>query len=130
MVTTQTPKKLLYRLISLKKHILRPHEIVDQIDKTTDKSGNSAGYSCNLPKSLLGGLLKRFVQEVLLCVLVYHLLQPSPQAVVIDPVVAFSLRPAPGRYSYVRMSADDITWEEMSVAEYLKFKERLANGAS
>lgn len=51
------------------------------------------------------------------------------QAVVIDPVVAFSLRPAPGRYSYVRMSADDITWEEMSVAEYLKFKERLVNGA-
>ncbi len=50
------------------------------------------------------------------------------QAVVVDPVVAFSLRPAPGKYSYVRMSADDITWEEMTVAEYLKFKERLVGG--
>ncbi len=53
-----------HRLISLKKYILRPHEIIDQIDRALDKADSEASYSCQLPQSLLGGLLKRFVQEV------------------------------------------------------------------
>lgn len=45
------------------------------------------------------------------------------------PWVGFAVRPNPGIWEYVRINVEELVVEELSVSEYLGFKERLANGS-
>jgi sucrose synthase len=50
------------------------------------------------------------------------------EAMVLPPWVGFAVRPRPGIWEYVRINVDELTLEELSVSEYLGFKEQLAIG--
>ena len=45
------------------------------------------------------------------------------------PWVGFAVRPKPGIWEFVRINVEELIVEELSVSEYLIFKERLANGS-
>ncbi|KAK4490439.1 hypothetical protein RD792_001116 [Penstemon davidsonii] len=45
------------------------------------------------------------------------------EAAVVPPHVAFAIRPSPGFWEYVKVSANDLSVEGISATEYLKFKE-------
>lgn len=47
----------------------------------------------------------------------------------IPPRVAFAIRLGIGEMHYLRLSVDDMAVEEMSVAHFLAFKEKLVPGA-
>lgn len=86
------------------KPILLPHQVQDELHRVCEEVNNPA-----LKTSDFG------------CVL--HSVQ---EAVVISPRIALALRVAMGDWHYLRINADDMTVEEMSVAHYLAFKEKLA----
>jgi sucrose synthase len=45
------------------------------------------------------------------------------EAAVIPPFVAFAVRPNPGFWEYVKVNAEDLSVEGISVSEYLQLKE-------
>jgi hypothetical protein len=49
------------------------------------------------------------------------------EAIVIPPWVALAIRPRPGVWEYVRVNVSELGVEELSVPEYLQFKEQLVN---
>lgn len=50
----------------------------------------------------------------------FHLKQ---EAVVLPPYIAFAVRPNPGFWEYVKVDANDLAVEAITVTEYLKLKE-------
>ena len=46
-------------------------------------------------------------------------------AAVVPPYVAFSVRPNPGFSEFVKVNADDLAVDGISVTEFLKFKEMI-----
>lgn len=50
------------------------------------------------------------------------------EAIVIPPWVALAIRPRPGVWEYVRVNISELAVEELTVPEYLQFKEELADG--
>lgn len=50
------------------------------------------------------------------------------EAIVLPPFVAIAVRPRPGVWEYVRVNVYELTVEQLSVSEYLRFKEELVNG--
>ena len=49
------------------------------------------------------------------------------EAIVYPPWVAMAVRPKPGVWEYVRVNVDELMLDELSVSEYLAFKELLVN---
>lgn len=47
------------------------------------------------------------------------------EAAVIPPFLAFAVRPNPGFWEYVKVNAEDLSVEGISVSEYLQFKEMI-----
>ncbi|XP_078154965.1 sucrose synthase 2 [Carex rostrata] len=54
-------------------------------------------------------------------------LRGAQEAIVLPPWVALAIRPRPGVWEYVRVNVSELGVEELSVAEYLQFKEQLAD---
>jgi len=54
-------------------------------------------------------------------------LRGAQEAIVFPPWVALAIRPRPGVWEYVRVNVSELGVEELSVAEYLQFKEQLAD---
>ncbi|CAN6464105.1 unnamed protein product [Victoria cruziana] len=54
-----------------------------------------------------------------------YLVNATKEAVAVPPIIAFSVRPAPGIWEFVKVDANDLASEGISSAEYLKFKELL-----
>lgn len=50
------------------------------------------------------------------------------EAIVLPPWVALATRPLPGVWEYVRVNLKEKAVEELTVAEYLQFKEELVDG--
>lgn len=57
-------------------------------------------------------------------------LKAAQEAIVLPPWVALAIRPRPGVWEYVRVNVSELAVEELSVPEYLQFKEELADGSS
>ncbi|KAJ8501208.1 hypothetical protein OPV22_011760 [Ensete ventricosum] len=57
-------------------------------------------------------------------------IQAAQEAIVIPPSVALAIRPRPGVWEYVRVNISELAVEELTVPEYLQFKEQLADGSS
>ncbi|RRT76552.1 hypothetical protein B296_00009255 [Ensete ventricosum] len=55
-------------------------------------------------------------------------IQAAQEAIVIPPLVALAIRPRPGVWEYVRVNISELAVEELTVPEYLQFKEQLADG--
>ncbi|KAG8663547.1 sucrose synthase 3 isoform X2 [Manihot esculenta] len=52
------------------------------------------------------------------------------EAIVLPPFVAIAIRPRPGVWEYVRVNVYELGVEQLSVSEYLRFKEELVDGPS
>ncbi|TJX44360.1 sucrose synthase, partial [Soehngenia saccharolytica] len=56
------------------------------------------------------------------------MLRSTQEAIIIPPWVALAVRPRPGVWEYVRVNVEELVAEQLSVPEYLEFKEHLVNG--
>nr|Q41607.1 RecName: Full=Sucrose synthase 2; AltName: Full=Sucrose-UDP glucosyltransferase 2 [Tulipa gesneriana]CAA65640.1 sucrose-synthase 21 [Tulipa gesneriana] len=56
-------------------------------------------------------------------------LKAAQEAIVIPPWVALAIRPRPGVWEYVRVNVSELAVEELTVPEYLQFKEELVDGS-
>ncbi|CAN1353210.1 Sucrose synthase 2 [Linum perenne] len=50
------------------------------------------------------------------------------EAIVLPPFVAIAVRPRPGVWEYVRVNVNDLSVDQLTISEYLKFKEELVDG--
>ncbi|KAK4758633.1 hypothetical protein SAY87_019934 [Trapa incisa] len=99
---------LLSRYVAQGKGILQPHHLIDGLE-------NLIGYD-ESKKALNDGPLS----EVLRC---------AQEAIVLPPFVAIAVRPRPGVWEYVRVNVFELSVEQLTVSEYLHFKEELVDGA-
>nr|AFO84091.1 sucrose synthase [Actinidia deliciosa] len=100
---------LLSRYVEQGKGILQPHHLIDELDKIVgDDEAN-----LTLIDGPFGDVLKS-----------------AQEAIVLPPFVAMAIRPRPGVWEYVRVNVYELSVEQLSVAEYLRFKEELVDGQS
>lgn len=89
------------------KGILKPHQLFAEFEAI-----------CETDK---GKLQEHAFKEVLKC---------TQEAIVLPPWVALAIRLRPGVWEYVRVNVNALVVEELTVPEYLHFKEELVNGTS
>ncbi|CAA7400743.1 unnamed protein product [Spirodela intermedia] len=58
----------------------------------------------------------------------WEVVRAAQEAIVLPPWVALAVRPRPGVWEYIRVNVNELAVEELSVAEYLQFKEELIDG--
>ncbi|KAK4355656.1 hypothetical protein RND71_024627 [Anisodus tanguticus] len=97
---------LLSRYVAQGKGILQPHHLIDEF--------NNAVCDDTACEKLKEGLL---------C----EVLKSTQEAIVLPPFVAIAVRPRPGVWEYVRVNIYDLSVEELSIPEYLHFKEELVD---
>ncbi|OMO63899.1 Sucrose synthase [Corchorus capsularis] len=98
---------LLSRYVAQGKGILQPHTLFDELD-------NVIGDEQSRQKLRDGPF-----SEVL---------KSAMEAIVLPPFVAIAVRPRPGVWEYVRVNVYELSVEQLTVSEYLSFKEELAEG--
>ncbi|KAF8387722.1 hypothetical protein HHK36_026376 [Tetracentron sinense] len=98
---------LLSRFVDQGKGILQPHQLIDEL---TNVIGEHKGKQ-NLSDDPFGEVLKS-----------------AQEAIVLPPFVAIAVRPRPGVWEYVRVNVSELSVEQLTVSEYLRFKEELADG--
>jgi hypothetical protein len=50
------------------------------------------------------------------------------EAIVLPPYVAIAVRPRPGVWEHVRVNVHELSVEQLTISEYLRFKEELVDG--
>nr|AHN50409.1 sucrose synthase 2 [Lilium davidii var. unicolor] len=98
---------LLSRYMVRGKGILQPHELMDGLASVIAE-GRSADNLSSGP--------------------FFEALQSAQEAIVLPPFVAIAIRPRPGVWEYVRVNVYELSVEQLSISEYLHFKEDLVNG--
>ncbi|GLJ10905.1 hypothetical protein SUGI_0137720 [Cryptomeria japonica] len=98
---------LLSRYVAQGKKILQPHHLLDGLAEVKGESDEH--------KKLKDGVFGDMIRA-------------TQEAIVIPPWVALAVRPRPGIWEYVRVNVDELVVEQLSVSEYLEFKENLVNG--
>jgi sucrose synthase len=98
---------LLSRYVAQGKSILQPHHLVDELD-------NIIGDDSARQKLRDGPF-----SEVL---------RAAQEAIVLPPFVAIAIRPRPGVWEFVRVNVFELSVEELTISEYLRFKEELVDG--
>lgn len=100
---------LLSRYVAQGKGILQPHDLLDELEKLiTDDKARLA-----LSEGPFGEVLKS-----------------AQEAIIHPPFVALAVRPRPGVWEFVRVNVNELSVEQLSVSEYLGFKEELVDGRS
>lgn len=97
---------VLSRIESHGKGILKPHQLMAEFDAI-----------CKEDTKLLDGAF-------------HEVLKSTQEAIVLSPWVALAIRLRPGVWEYVRVNVNALIVEELTVPEYLHFKEELVNGSS
>ncbi|KAF2315037.1 hypothetical protein GH714_037634 [Hevea brasiliensis] len=100
---------LLCRYVDQGKGILQPHTLIDEFDNIVGEDEARLG----LRDGPFGEILKS-----------------AQEAIVLPPFVAIAIRPRPGVWEYVRVNVFELSVEQLSVSEYLQFKEELVDGPS
>ncbi|CAN6468698.1 unnamed protein product [Victoria cruziana] len=95
---------LLSRYVDQGKGILQPHHLVDELESMIHMDDG------------LKGLSDGSFKDVLRC---------TQEAIVLPPCVAMAIRPRPGFWEFVLFNVHELSVEQLNVAEYLQFKERL-----
>ncbi|KAK3004679.1 hypothetical protein RJ639_018705 [Escallonia herrerae] len=98
---------LLSRYVAQGKGILQPHHLIDEIDNVI---GDDAAR-----QKLSDGPFS-------------EVLKSAQEAIVLPPFVAIAVRPRPGVWEYVRVNVHDLSVDQLSTSEYLRFKEELVDG--
>ncbi|KAL5098384.1 hypothetical protein RYX36_002711 [Vicia faba] len=98
---------LLSRIEAKGKGILQHHQIIAEFEEIPEENRQK------LVNGAFGEVL-RSIQE----------------AIVLAPFVALAVRPRPGVWEYLRVDVQGLVVDELSAAEYLKFKEELVEGSS
>ncbi|KAK2649532.1 hypothetical protein Ddye_017021 [Dipteronia dyeriana] len=100
---------LLSRYVARGKGILQPHVLIDQLDNVIGED--------EAKQHLRDGPLS-------------DILKVTQEAIVLPPYVALAVRPRPGVWEYVRVNVNELNVEQLTVSEYLHFKEELVNGTA
>ncbi|KAL6548351.1 Sucrose synthase 3 [Orobanche gracilis] len=98
---------LLSRYVGQGKCILQPHHLIDELDNIIGDDSSRAKFN----DGTFGEVLKA-----------------AQEAIVLPPFVAIAIRPRPGVWEFVRVNVYQLSVEELSVSEYLGFKEELVDG--
>ncbi|CAL9748530.1 unnamed protein product [Musa acuminata subsp. burmannicoides] len=98
---------LLSRYVSQGKGLLQPHHLLDALATLGDDARTKLSEG---PFS--------------------DVLESAQEAVVLPPFVAIAVRPRPGIWEYVRVNVHELSVEQLSVSEYLQFKEELEDERS
>ncbi|KAL6181364.1 hypothetical protein ACLB2K_048019 [Fragaria x ananassa] len=97
-------KKVFARFVGDGKRLLKPQRIMEEVENSIEDG--------NEKSKVLRGLLG-------------YILSSTQEAAVVPPYVAFSVRPNPGFSEFVKVNADDLAVDGISVTEFLKFKEMI-----
>ncbi|XP_044492990.1 sucrose synthase 2 [Mangifera indica] len=97
---------LLSRYVSQGKGILQPHVLIDELDNVFGDD-EAREHLKNGPFS--------------------EVLKSAQEAIILPPFVAIAVRPRPGVWEYVRVNVHQLSVEQLSVSEYLHFKEALGD---
>lgn len=65
---------------------------------------------------------------MLSCLVLCACISVLQEAIVLPPFVAIAVRPRPGVWEYVRVNVHELSVEQLTVSEYLRFKEELVDG--
>nr|AAC28175.1 T2H3.8 [Arabidopsis thaliana] len=98
---------LLSRYVDQGKGILQPHNLIDELESVIGDDETK--------KSLSDGPFG-------------EILKSAMEAIVVPPFVALAVRPRPGVWEYVRVNVFELSVEQLTVSEYLRFKEELVDG--
>ncbi|KAF3436478.1 hypothetical protein FNV43_RR23570 [Rhamnella rubrinervis] len=98
---------LLSRFVAQGKGILQPHHLIDECDNVNSDDQSTQ----KLSDGPFGDVIKS-----------------AQEAIVLPPFVAIAVRPRPGVWEYVRVNVYELSVEQLSVSEYLHFKEELVDG--
>lgn len=93
---------LLLRYVGQGKGILQPHHLVDGLTIADDLG----------KMKLTGGPFNEVIKS-------------AQEAIILPPFVAIAIRPRPGVWEYVRVNVHELSVEQLTVSEYLQFKEQL-----
>ncbi|XP_072996828.1 sucrose synthase 4 [Typha latifolia] len=96
---------LLSRYVGQGKGILQPHHLLDGLESVEDHGRQKLSEGPFL-----------------------EVIKSAQEAIVLPPFVAIAIRPRPGVWEYVRVNVYELSVEQLSVSEYLRFKEELVNG--
>ncbi|CAN0889053.1 Sucrose synthase 2 [Linum grandiflorum] len=100
---------LLSRYVDQGKGILQPHNLLDELDNIIcDEQDRET-----LRNGPFGEVLKS-----------------AMEAIVLPPFVAIAVRPRPGVWEYVRVNVHELSVDQLTISEYLQFKEELVDGQS
>ncbi|KAJ6888139.1 hypothetical protein NC652_029234 [Populus alba x Populus x berolinensis] len=97
-------KKCFSRFLAPGKRLMKRQHLMDEVDESIQDQ--------NERQKVLGGLL-------------FYILSCTQEAAVIPPFLAFAVRPNPGFWEYVKVNAEDLSVDGISVSEYLQFKEMI-----
>lgn len=98
---------LLSRYVAQGKGILQPHNLIDELDNVIcDETA-----CVKLSDGPFGEVLKT-----------------AQEAIVLPPFVALAIRPRPGVWEFVRVNVYELSVDQLTVSEYLSFKEELVDG--
>nr|CAB38021.1 sucrose synthase [Craterostigma plantagineum] len=98
---------LLSRYTSRGKCLLQSHQLMDELeDAIAEDPAN---------KKLSDGCFN-------------EVLSSAQEAIVLPPFVILAVRPRPGVWAYVRVNMQELSIDELTVSEYLCFKEELVDG--
>ncbi|MQL94971.1 hypothetical protein Taro_027635 [Colocasia esculenta] len=97
---------LLSRYMGQGKGILQPHHLLDELSNVIAEEHG---------RKLEDGPF-------------FEVLRTAQEAIVLPPFVAIAVRPRPGVWEYVRVNVYELSVEQLSVSEYLSFKEELVDG--
>ncbi|CAI0388001.1 unnamed protein product, partial [Linum tenue] len=98
---------LLSRYVDQGKGILQPHNLVDELDNIV--------CDPEARETLRNGPFS-------------EVLKTAQEAIVLPPFVAIAIRPRPGVWEYVRVNVHELSVDQLTVSEYLRFKEELVDG--
>lgn len=102
---------LLSSYVAQGKGMLQPHHLIDEFENVT--TDDDKGRCTSLRDGPFGEVLKS-----------------AQEAIVMPPFVAIAVRPRPGVWEYVRVNVYELSVEQLTIPEYLRFKEQLVDGLS
>ncbi|KAE9593797.1 Sucrose synthase 2 [Lupinus albus] len=98
---------LLSRYVAQGRGILQPHSLIDELENNLGEDQETL--------DLKTGPFAEIIKS-------------AQEAIVLPPFVAIAVRPRPGVWEYVRVNVHELSVEQLSVSEYLSFKEELVDG--
>ncbi|KAG0452536.1 hypothetical protein HPP92_025200 [Vanilla planifolia] len=94
---------LLSKYVNKGKGILQPHDLLDDLSAVIADDQKLANDSF------------------------FEILTSAQEAIVLPPFVAIAIRPRPGVWEFVRVNVHELSVEQLTVSEYLHFKEQLVD---